>query len=156
MAQTIPMAPKTTNARRQDISENTHTTSNGVNAPPQRALNHITPTARLRSSRGSQFVNILARFGKQPASPAPKRKRVTSNDPRFHAQPVAAVNRDHQTTTRMSTLRGPMVSPSQPPGISNNAYAQANAANAQPICTFVRPRSRWMSPAACEMQTRSM
>src|SRR5205809_448797 len=152
------MPPNNSKARRQDIHENTHTTSSGVKAPPQRALNHITPTARLRSSRGSQLVNILARFGKQPASPAPNKKRVTSSETRLQAQPVAAVKNDHQITTRMSTLRGPILSPSQPPGISNNAYAQANAAKAQPICTLVRPRSRGSSPAAaaCEMQTRSM
>src|SRR5258705_1218016 len=113
-----PTARNISKARRQDMSENTHPTSNGVKAPPQRALNHITPTARLRSSRGSQFVNILARFGKHPASPAPKRKRVTSRDRRLPTHPVAAVKKDHQTTTRMSTLRGPILSPSQPPGIS--------------------------------------
>src|SRR5678816_3413539 len=117
----MPIAPNSAKACRHDINENTHTTSSGVNAPPQRALNHMTPTARLRSSRGSQFVNILARLGKQPASPAPKKKRVTSNDARFHAQPVADVKSDHQTTTRINTLRGPILSPSQPPGISNSA-----------------------------------
>src|SRR6266576_2150425 len=121
MAQTMPIAPNTSKARRHDMSEKTHTTSSGVNAPPQRALSHITPTARLRSSRGNQLVNIFARLGKQPASPAPNRKRVTSNEPRFQAQPVAAVKNDHQTTTRISTLRGPILSPSQPPGISNSA-----------------------------------
>ena len=36
-------------------------------------------------------------------------------------QPVAAVKNDHHSTTRMSTLRGPSRSPSQPVGISNNA-----------------------------------
>src|SRR6266853_6088691 len=112
------MTPNNSKACCHDIKENTHTTSSGVNAPPQRALNHITPTARLRSSRGSQLVNILARFGKQPASPAPKRNRVASSDTRFHTQPVAAVKNDHHITTRISTLRGPILSPSQPPGIS--------------------------------------
>src|SRR5436190_1908920 len=135
----MPMTPNSSNAPRHDRTENTHTTSSGVNAPPQRALNHITPTARLRSSRGSQLVNIFAKLGKQPASPAPNRNRITSSDTRFQAQPVAAVKNDHQNTTRMSTLRGPILSPSQPPGISNRAYAQANAAKAQPICTLVRP-----------------
>src|SRR5437867_1817556 len=117
----MPMAPNSSKARRHDISENTHTTSNGVNAPPQRALNHIRPTARLRSFPGSQAVNIFVKFGKQPASPAPNRKRVTSNEARFQTQPVAAVKKDHQSTTRISTLRGPILSPSQPPGISKSA-----------------------------------
>src|ERR1043165_2066567 len=115
------MRPNNPKARRQLMREKTHTTSRGVKAPPQRALNHMTPTARLRSPPGNQFVNILARFGKQPASPAPNRKRVTSSDPKFQAQPVAAVKKDHQITTRMSTLRGPILSPSHPPGISNSA-----------------------------------
>src|SRR5438045_5827546 len=110
------MAPNSSNACLHDINEKTHTTSNGVNAPPHRALNHITPMARLRSSDGSQFVNILAKFGKQPASPAPKRNRVINSVMRFLAQPVAAVKNDHHKTTRISTRRGPTLSPRQPPG----------------------------------------
>jgi len=43
------------------------------------------------------------------------------SDARLNAQPVAMVNTDHMATTRMSTLRGPILSPSQPPGISNSA-----------------------------------
>src|SRR5438046_3116645 len=117
----MPTTPNNSKACRQDMKENTHTASSGVNAPPQRALNHITPTARLRSSRGSQLLNILAKLGKHPASPAPNRKRVTSSDIRLKTQPVAAVKNDHQITTRISTLRGPILSPSQPPGISNSA-----------------------------------
>ena len=35
--------------------------------------------------------------------------------------PVAAVKTDQKATTRMSTRRGPILSPSQPPGISNKA-----------------------------------
>src|ERR1043166_2781242 len=117
----MPMPPNNPKAPRHDIQEKTQTTSSGVNAPPQRALNHITPTARLRSLQGSQLVNILARFGKQPASPAPNRKRVTSNETMFQTQPVAAVNNDQQAATRINTFRGPILSPSQPPGISNSA-----------------------------------
>ena len=69
------------------------------------------PCARTRSCSGSQVVKALVRFGKQPASPAPKRKRVTTSETKFQAQPVAAVKKDHQSTMRMSTLRGPMRSP---------------------------------------------
>src|SRR5258706_16091718 len=117
----MPIAPNSRKACRQDINKKPHTPSNGVNAPPQRALTHITPTARLRSSAGSKLVNIFARLGKQPASPAPKRKRVINSEAAFHAHPVAAVKNDHQSTTRISTLRGPILSPSQPPGISKSA-----------------------------------
>ena len=35
--------------------------------------------------------------------------------------PVAAVKADHHTTTRISTFRGPIQSPIQPPGISKRA-----------------------------------
>ena len=79
------------------------------------------PCARTRSSCGSQSVKTLVRFGKQPASPAPNRNRQTTRDARFQAQPVAAVNTDHMATTRISTFRGPIQSPSQPPGISKTA-----------------------------------
>ena len=58
-------------------------------------------------------------------------------------------------TTRMSTLRGPILSPSQPPGISKSAYAQPNAVKAKPIWIFVSPSSSCMKGAACEMHTRS-
>src|ERR1043165_7641847 len=105
------MAPKSSKACRQDIKEKTQNTSKGVKAPPQRALNHITPRARLRSLEGSQFVNILARFGKQPASPAPNRNRVTRREIRLRVHPVAAVKNDHQSTTRVRTRRGPILSP---------------------------------------------
>ena len=39
----------------------------------------------------------------------------------FQASPVAIVKVDHHTTTRVSTLRGPIRSPSQPPGTSKMA-----------------------------------
>src|SRR5262245_61262239 len=115
------MTPNTTNVQRHDIIESTHATSNGVKAPPQRALSHMIPCARTRSANGSQIVNALVKFGKHPASPMPKKKRHTTSETKFHAHPVNAVNADHMMTTRMSTLRGPILSPSQPPGISNNA-----------------------------------
>ena len=45
---------------------------------------------------------------------------------------VAAVKIDHQTTIRISTRRGPMRSPSHPPGTSKSAYAQAKTPSTQP------------------------
>ena len=77
--------------------------------------------ARVRSLVGSHALKAFVRLGKQPASPAPNRNRVTTIETWFHAQPVAAVKNDHQSTTRMSTLRAPILSPSQPVGISNSA-----------------------------------
>ena len=77
--------------------------------------------ARTRSLPGSQVVKALVRLGKQPASPAPNRKRVTYSEVKLQAQPVAAVKNDHQITMRMSTLRGPSQSPRKPPDISLEA-----------------------------------
>src|SRR4030095_17059591 len=68
--------------------------------------------------------------------------------------PVAAVKRDHQTTIRMRTFRGPKRAPSQPPGISNIAYAKVKAVKTQPNCESDSPNSDWMSFWAFEMQTR--
>jgi hypothetical protein len=61
-----------------------------------------------------------AAFGNAPASPAPNRKRIITNDVKPHAAPVSAVNTDHQMTMRASTDREPCRSPSRPVGISNN------------------------------------
>src|SRR5207302_1591217 len=95
-AQTSPMQPNSSNACRQDMKRITCTTSSGVNAPPQRALIHKMPCARTLSFSGSQVLNALVRFGKQPASPAPNRKRVAVIDAKLNAHPVAAVKNDHQ------------------------------------------------------------
>src|SRR6266851_8346809 len=110
---------KTRKASRQLTKAMTATTSNGAEAPPQRAPIHINACARVRSLPGSQALKALVRFGKQPASPAPNKKRVATMEKWFQAPPVAAVKHDHHRTTRRSTLRGPIRSPSQPVGISN-------------------------------------
>src|SRR6266516_3080186 len=82
-AQTSPTAPKSTKVLRHDNHDITQITSNGVNAPPQRALNQRMLCARVRCSGGSQIAKDFVRFGKQPASPAPKMRRATSSDARF-------------------------------------------------------------------------
>ena len=100
-----------------------------MSAPPQRAASQRTLCARTRSSRGSHVVNALVMFGKQPASPAPNRKRTTIMLNAEVTHPVAAVKNDHHRTTRSSTFFGPNRSPSHPPGISNSAYARVKAPN---------------------------
>ena len=115
----MPSAPKTTNARRQLTNCRHHTTSSGVNAPPQRAAIQIRPWARVRSRRGSQVASDLAMMGKQPASPTPKRNRTTIIEAKFQAAPVSAVNADHIRTMRIRPLRAPTQSPNQAPGTSN-------------------------------------
>src|SRR5687767_8413869 len=119
--QTTPSSANKRNAVRQFTKDMTATTSNGVIAPPQRAPIHMTACARVRSTLGSQVLNALVRFGKQPASPAPNRNRVIHIETKFQAQPVAAVKKDHHRTTRTSTLRAPHLSPIQPVGISKSA-----------------------------------
>src|SRR6185312_8574026 len=128
----------------------------GVKAPPQRALIHISPCARLRSRSGSQMVNILVRFGKQPASPAPKKNRAVTRETKFQAQPVAAVKNDHHSTMRRITRRGPIQSPRKPPGISNRAYAKPKAVRTQPFWIELRSSSFPMYGRAKEIATRSM
>src|SRR5438045_1642285 len=102
------------------------------------------------------MVNTFVRFGKQPASPAPNKKRFAASDQKLEASPVAAVNADHHNTIRVSTRRGPIQSPIQPPGISNSEYASVNAPKITPIRDFEKPKSADMTGAACEMHTRSM
>ena len=104
-----------------------------MKAPLRRVASQTLAWARSRSLTGSQVVSTRVRFGNAPASPAPKSARVTMSDEGLHTQPVAAVKNDHQMTIRMRTRRGPILSPSQPPGISKTAYAQANAASVHPI-----------------------
>src|ERR1035441_7799315 len=72
-AQTTPGRPNSRNAVRQVTCCRQRYTSIGVKAPPSRALIHMMPCARGRSSGGSQRLNALVRFGNAPASPAPKR-----------------------------------------------------------------------------------
>jgi hypothetical protein len=133
MAQMTPMTPKSSNVRRHEIAEISVATSSGVKAPLTRVASQSVACARSRSLTGSQVVSTRVRLGNAPASPAPKSARVKMSDDGFQTQPVAAVKNDHQMTIRMRTRRGPIRSPSQPPGISNNAYAHANAPSVQLI-----------------------
>ena len=97
------------------------TTISGVNAPPQRAASHMMACARVRSSPANQLLNAFVRFGNAPASPTPNRNRIIVSDQNPVARPVAIVKADHQTTMRVITSRGPIRSPSQPPGTSKIA-----------------------------------
>ncbi len=83
--------------------------------------------ARPRSRAGNQRDSARAALGKAPASPAPNRKRIATSEERERAAPVSIVKPDHHSTIRVSTCRGPRVSPSQPEGISNSEYASVNA-----------------------------
>ena len=63
---------------------------------------------------------------------------------------------DHQATIRASTRRVPTRSPHQPVGFSNMAYANVKALKTKLISTLDRRRSRMISGAVTEMQTRSV
>src|SRR5215470_18846366 len=107
--------------------------SGGASAPPNRVAIKMMLWARPRSSAGNHCEKLRDVLGNAPASPEPKRNRNPSKERKFHANPVAIVNADHQRTMRVRTLRGPMVSPSHPLGISKIAYANVNALNTHPI-----------------------
>ena len=115
------MTPKISNVRCHVNVEIISATSNGVNAPLTRVAIHRMACARSRSFTGSHVVKMRVRLGKAPASPAPNSARIVTSDDMFHAQPVAAVKKDHQMTILIRTRRGPILSPSQPPGISKIA-----------------------------------
>ena len=83
-------------------------------------------------------------FGKAPASPAPNRNRITTSDAKPRAAAVSIVNADHQSTIRVSTLRGPFTSPSHPDGISKSEYESVNALNTTLIWRTLRCRSSMM------------
>ena len=95
-----------------------HSTSAGVAAALTRVASQTSACARSRSPAGSQVVSVRVMLGNAPASPAPNRPRTRMSDVAPIAHPVAAVKIDHQMTMRISTLRGPIRSASQPPGIS--------------------------------------
>ena len=74
-------------------------------------------------------------MGNAPASPMPKINRITIMAVALHASAVKEVNRLHQQTISERALRGPMRSPSQPPGIWKMEYAQRKLAKMAPMVT---------------------
>src|SRR4051812_7755703 len=65
------------------------------------------------------------------------------------------VKHDHHTTIRVRTRRGPIRSPHQALTTSKAAYATAKTLNTRLISTRLRRKSRAISGARTEMQTRS-
>src|SRR5215468_7961006 len=128
-----PAAPHSTKAHRQLCICNSVKTNGAVIADPTDRPTNETLIARPCSRSGNQRETARAMFGKAPASPAPKRNRMTSSDLKPEAAPVKAVNADHHNTTRVKANRAPNRSPSHPLGISNAAYANVNALKTQPF-----------------------
>src|SRR5262245_29252349 len=77
--QTTPTTPNATNAPRQPNHSANSPMSSGATAPPQRPNIHSNPWARPRCLYGNQFRRARALLGYAPASPAPKRNRMSSN-----------------------------------------------------------------------------
>src|SRR6202453_3327375 len=132
------------------------TTKTGVRAPPKREPACVAPCAKPRSVGNIQRESDRVAIGKAPASPIPKRKRINAIDPALQASTVAQVNRDHHVTMSVSARRGPIRSPSQPPGIWKIAYAHWNELRIHPMVTMEKPNSFWMDGTAEEMTTRSI
>ena len=87
----------------------------------------VIPKARPRSRAGNQRPKARVRLGSTPASPMPKSPRSATSDAKPGAAPVAAVIADHQSTMRVSMMRAPKRSASQPLGTSKSAYASVKA-----------------------------
>ena len=82
-------------------------TRNGDRPPPIAVAAPNTPIARPRARAGNHFETTVDTLGQAPASPAPNRKRTTSNETRPNVAPVSAVNTDHAIVIRMRVLRVP-------------------------------------------------
>src|SRR5262245_16757060 len=127
------MIPHSTKTHRQLCSCRSVMTIGAVIDEPAAKPTNETLIARPCSRCGNQRETARAVFGKAPASPAPKRNRMTSSDLKPEAAPVKAVNADHHNTIRVKANRAPNRSPSQPLGISNAAYANVKALKTQPF-----------------------
>src|ERR1700733_1041115 len=98
-----------------------HITRGGVIAAPSRDPACVTPCANPRSLGRIQRERDRVDIGNAPASPAPKMKRIASSDVAFQPAAVSEVKTLHQLTMIVNARRGPILSPSHPPGTWNSA-----------------------------------
>src|SRR4051794_8783308 len=105
-------------------------------AAPIIETNVTAPRAIPRDSGGNQRVMTRAVLGYAPASPAPKRNRINSRDPKPNAAPDSAVKSDHHVAIRVITPRLPNRSPQCPVGTSNRQYASVKALKTRLICVL--------------------
>ena len=91
-AQTTPSRPNTTKLARQPQRATISSAIGAESMPPSREPRNMTPLARPRSRAGNQREKLRAMFGKAPASPAPKRNRITTSD----AKPRAAAGQHRE------------------------------------------------------------
>src|SRR5262245_1199714 len=130
--QITPRIPKIKKDTLQPANAMIATTIGGASAPPNRVPMNKTPCALPTSRLGNHREKLREIVGKAPASPTPNRNLVPSSTGKFHANPVAIVNADHQTTIRVIIRRGPNTSASHPLGISKTAYANVKMLNVHP------------------------
>src|SRR5262245_11374000 len=128
----MPTTPKSRKGNRHPHSTIKAATTPWVRAPARREPEWVTPWANPRSEVASQRENARVALGKAPASPAPKRKRITTNEVVFQAETVSIVNADHQSTMEESMRLGPMRSTSHPLGTCRVLYPQAKALKMRP------------------------
>jgi hypothetical protein len=93
----------------------------GAIIPPTSAGMLMKPAIRPRAAAGNQRSITRVTLGSAPASPAPNRNRMATSGRKPVAEPVSAVNADHQATIRRSTQREPCLSPQWPTSTSNAA-----------------------------------
>ena len=77
-AHSVPSRPKRTKLARHPQRETISSAIGADSMPPIRDPRNITPFARPRSRIGNQREKLRATFGNAPASPAPKRNRITT------------------------------------------------------------------------------
>ena len=112
-----PKQPKMTKVHLHPILVSIHATRGRAKAAPRREPEKLIPCMIPLSLTGNQLKTTLARLGKAPASPAPKRNLMTIMDTKFHAAPVKAVRTDQRATIVVMTVLGPLLSASFPEGV---------------------------------------
>src|SRR6516162_2436953 len=96
-----PINPFTKNVLRQPKFTARGTTIKGATAAPKLCPAVIDDRPREDSLAGNQREITAELFGKDPASPIPKRNRTIISDINPEVTPVKAVNIDHHNTIRI-------------------------------------------------------
>ncbi len=96
-------------------------TKGKAKAAPNLEPEKLIPVMSPLSFKGIQEKMARDMPGNAPASPAPKKKRISKSDTKFQAAPVKAVSADQKVTIPAKAFLGPKVSAIRPPGTWNKA-----------------------------------
>src|SRR5262245_64550811 len=107
--------PSTTNEPRQVSHAISAASSGGVIELPSREKAWVSPCAKPRLLSGVQYCIARVAVGKVAPSPKPSAKRARNSIGRLLTKPVAMVDSAQIMPHQNSVLRGPKVSPTQPP-----------------------------------------